>query len=133
MANYLGLIANKINEIAGLVTSAGAADAGKIPALDANGKLDTSLLPTGVGADTQAIVASEALAAGDFVNVYDNASTPNCRKANATDSTKPAHGFVLSAVAAAGTATVYFRGTNNQVAGLTAGTYVLSAACGGGR
>ena len=34
---------------------AGAGDAGKIPAVDSSGRLDTSFMPTGIGADTAAI------------------------------------------------------------------------------
>jgi len=127
--NFLTLIGNKISEYAGLVTSAGAGDAGKIPALDASGRLDTSMMPVGIGADIANVVASEALAAGDYVNIYDNAGTPNVRKASATDATKPAHGFVIAGFASAATATVYFRGANTGVTGKTTGTtYVLSAA-----
>ena len=36
------------------------ADAGKIPGLDATGRLDTSVMPVGIGADTTQAVASEA-------------------------------------------------------------------------
>jgi len=131
--NFLTLIGNKISEFAGLVTSTGAADAGKIPALDSTGRLDTSVMPAGIGADTKAITASEALTAGDYVNIYDNAGTANCRKASAADATKPAHGYVLNNVSSAATATVYFEGPNTALTGLTSGTtYVLSAATPGG-
>ena len=126
--NYLALVAGKIKEIAGLVASAGAGDAGKIPALDSNGKLDLSLLPTGIGADTKLILASEAIGAGKFVNVYLNASTLNVRLADASNPAKEANGFVLEAVDNAANATVYFRGTNNEQSGLTVGaTQFLSA------
>ena len=77
--NFLTLIGNKISEVAGLVASAGAADAGKIPALDANGRIDQSMMPVGIGADTKLIVTSEALTAGDFVNIYDVSGTATCR------------------------------------------------------
>ena len=43
-------------------TSAGAGDSGKIPALDGSGRLDNSFLPVGIGADTAQILASETLA-----------------------------------------------------------------------
>lgn len=107
-------------------TSAGAGDSGKIPALGATGKLDQSFMPTGIGADTAAITASEALAAGDFVNIYD-ATGAKCRKADASTAGKEAHGFVLAAVESAAEATVYFEGTNDQVTGLTPGKQYLSA------
>lgn len=137
-------------------TSAGAADAGKLAALnasgilddsiinatvasaankvvklDASGRLDATVMPVGVGADTAVIVASEALAAGDLVNVWNNAGTANVRKADASVSGKEAHGFVLSAVASSGNATVYFEGTNTQCTGLTPGVQFLSATTAG--
>ena len=110
----------KVTENEGLVTSAGVGDAGKIPALDAGGKLDVTLLPNGVGPATALIVASENLAAGDFVNVYDNAGVPTVRKADNSNS-RQASGYILAAVIAASNATVFFEGQNNQVSGLVAG------------
>ncbi len=110
-------------------TSAGAADAGKIAQLDGSGRLDSTLLPVGVGADTAIIVASEALAAGDFVNVW-NSTGAKVRKADATVAGKEAHGFVLTAVAASANATVYFEGTNTAVTGQTPGVLYLSTVAG---
>ena len=125
---FLSIIANKWTEISALLTSSGAGDAGGIPALDSSGRLDTSFMPVGIGADTKAIVCSEALTAGDFVNIYDVTGTPTCRKASATDATKPAHGFVLNNVTSGASATVYFEGANTGVTGTTSGTtYALSA------
>lgn len=112
-------------------TSAGAGDADKIPQLDSSGRLDTSFMPVGIAADTVAIIASEALAAGDLVNIYNNASVANCRKADGSVAGKPAHGFVLSAVSASASATVYFEGSNTQVTGLTPGIQFLSDATAG--
>ena len=148
--------AGALTEEAALITSAGAADANRIPALnasgvldptiingvsvstgagsasktvmlDASGKLDVSMMPTGIAADVGVITASEALAAGDVVNIYNNAGTANCRKADASTSGKEAHGFVLAAVASGAAATVYFESTNAQVTGLTPGVQFLSA------
>jgi len=87
-------------------------------------------MPVGIGADTAAIVASEALAAGDVVNVWNNAGTPKVRKADATTFGKEAHGFVLSAVSNGATATVYFEGSNTQRSGLTAGPQYLQTTAG---
>lgn len=112
-------------------TSAGAGDSGKIPALDASGKLDNSFMPTGIGADTAAIVTSESLAAGDLVNIWNNSGTPNVRKADATTSGKEAHGFVLAAFTHPTTATIYFEGSNTGKSGLTAGPQFLSTTPGG--
>lgn len=118
------------NEVEATQTG-GSGNEGKIPSLDANGRLDETMMPTGIGADTANITASEALAAGDFVNVYNNAGTANVRKADATTNGKPAHGFVKSSVANARTATVFFEGNNDAVTGATGGIIYLSATAGG--
>ena len=137
-------------------TSAGAGDSGKLPALnasgilddtilnasvttaankivklDGSGKLDSTVMPVGIGADTALIVASEILAAGDLINIYNNASVANVRKADASTAGKEAHGFVLVGVASAANATVYFEGTNTQCTGLTPGVQYLSSVIAG--
>lgn len=110
-------------------SSSGASDAGKIPALDAAGKLSETMMPSGVGAAVETMVASETLAAGDVVNVWDDSGTRKARKADATNTGKPACGFVLAGVTSGETATVYFSGENSSVTGLTLGSaYYLSAA-----
>lgn len=119
-------------EKAFITTSAGAGDAGKAIALDSTGKLDTSLMPIGIGADTTTAMASENLAAGDFVNLWNDAGTLKARKADASTTGKEAHGFVLTAVTSGNNATVYRDGTNTQLTGLTIGSrYYLSAATAG--
>lgn len=123
---YLKNNAGTITEEVSVQSSAGAGDAGKIPALDAAGKLDTSMMPTGIAADTAVITASEALSAGDLVNVH-NSTGAKVRKADASTAGKEAHGFVLAAVSNGGAATVYFEGSNAQVTGLTPGVQFLSA------
>lgn len=52
-------------------SSAGAGDAGKVVALDGSGRIDNTMMPVGIGADTATITASEALSAGDFVNILE--------------------------------------------------------------
>jgi hypothetical protein len=131
-AKYLKNNAGTIAEVEGLVASAGAGDAGKIPALDGAGKLDLSLMPSGLGPDTAVIQASENLAAGDYVNIWDNAGAFRVRKADATAAGKPAHGFVLSAVTSGNNATVYFEGPNTAVSGQTPGDVFLAATAGAG-
>ena len=115
------------------VTSAGAADSGKPVALDAGGHLDLTVLPSGVGPDTAIIVASETLAAGDWVNVWNDAGAFKVRKADATTAGKEVHGFVLAGAAAAGNATVYFVGTNTGVTGQTPGPVYLGTTAGQGQ
>lgn len=111
-------------------TSVGAGDAAKVVALDTSGRIDSSMMPTGIAADTAAVTASETLAAGDLVNIWNDAGTAKARKADATTAGKEAHGFVLSAVSSAATATVYFEGTNTAVTGLTAGPQFLTTTAG---
>jgi hypothetical protein len=124
---YLYNNAGTITEKAAIQSSAGAGDAGKIPALDAGGHLDTSMMPSGIGADLQVIQASEALAAGDLVNVWSSSGAFRVRKADATSSGKEAHGFVRAAVSSGANATVYPpSSTNDQVSGLSPGTQYLS-------
>lgn len=112
------------------VTSAGAADADKIPQLGGDGRLDASVLPVGIGADVAIIEASEALAAGDEVNIWNDAGAFKVRKADATVAGKESQGFVLSAFALGTPATVYFEGTNTAKTGLTPGVQFLSTTAG---
>ena len=118
--------AGTLTEREAITTSAGAGDSGKIPGLDGSGRLDSSMMPVGIGADTASITASEALSAGDLVNVW-NSTGAKVRKADASTSGKEAHGFVLSSVSNGASATVYFEGTDTQVTGLTPGVVFLSA------
>src|SRR5882757_9494798 len=118
MAKYLTNASGTVTEVATPTTSAGAGDSGKIPSLDAGGKLDSSFMPTGIAADTAAITASEALSAGDLVNVW-NSTGAKVRKADASTAGKEAHGFVAASgnfvqrvgFATAATALNFYAGT----------------------
>ena len=114
-------------------TSAGSADAGKIIALNSSGQVDSTMLPPSSGMPSLSVPTSENLAAGAMVNLFNSSGTLNARNANATDATKPAHGFTLTAVTSPANATVWFHGSlNNAVSGLTLGSPVfLSAATSG--
>jgi hypothetical protein len=107
----------------------GGGAANLIPSLDAAGKLDVTMMPTGTAADTGVITASENLAAGDFVNIW-NSTGAKARKADATVAGKEAMGFVLSAVLSGASATVYFEGSNTGVTGQTPGPVYLSTTAG---
>jgi hypothetical protein len=157
---YIKQVAGVLTEEAALTTSAGAGDAQKIPALnasgvldpsivnattasagvgssgqvaalDSSGRLDITMMPVGVVAETALITASEALASGDYVNVW-NSSGAKVRKADATVAGKEAMGFVLASVGSGSPATVYFEGTNTAVSGQTAGNVFLSTTPGQG-
>lgn len=128
---FINIVSGKLKQISAILTSSGAGDADKIPALDSTGKLDISFMPSGVG-NTMTITTSEALAAGDFVNLH-NSTGVKARKADASSSAKQAMGFVISSVSSGASATVYPLGSiNTGVSGLTAGTeYWLSTTPGG--
>ena len=83
-------------------------------------------MKTGVGAETSSIEAFGALAAGDFVNVFNDSGTAKCRKADASSATAPANGFVLEASLSGETATVYWGGLNSAVSGVTVGPHYLA-------
>lgn len=129
MAGYLARISGRVQEVIGLVTSAGAADAGKIVQTDGSGRLDSSLMPVGLGADTFTSVAVGALSAGDFVSVVPTGIQRASAAATGTD----ADGFVLAASAASAPATIYFEGRNTGLSGLTVSSrYYLSDSTPGG-
>jgi len=129
---YLYNNSGVVTEREATASSAGAGDAGKIIALDGTGKIDNTMMPTGVGAETKSLTTSEDLAAGDWVNVYDATGTPTARKADATTTGKLANGFVLAGSTSGNNATVYVTGINTQVSGLTGGSdYYLDTTAGG--
>lgn len=114
------------------VQTGGTGKENKIPALDGTGRLDSTMMPSGIGADTVSVVTGENLAAGDLVNIYDNAGVATARKANATDGSKPCVGFVLAAVTSPAAAVVYLEGPITGLSGLTPGAkQFLSAATSG--
>lgn len=107
-------------ELEALAVSTGVADASKPVKTDSTGRLDLSLMPVGVGADTQDLVCTENLSAGDFVQIYNNAGTPACRKADRTNG-RPANGFVIQNYSSGQTAKVYKDSENSALTGLTSG------------
>ena len=129
---FLRLVNGVLTEIFGVQTSAGAANAGDLVSLDDTGRIHNSMMPVGIGTDTATVTASEALAAGDWVNIWNDAGTAKVRKADATTAGKEVHGFVLSAVTSGNPATVYFEGTNTQVTGQTPGPVYLQTTAGAG-
>lgn len=123
--------AGGLKENEGLVTSTGAADAGKIMAADDTGRASLTLMPIGIGPDTASLVSSESLSAGDWVNVWPD-TVSKVRKADATVKGKECDGFVLAAVTAPAVALVYFEGINTQVSGRSPGVMQFLATTAGG-
>lgn len=103
----------------------GGGNANTLAALDASGRLDATMMPTGVGAETVIIQASGNLAAGDLVNIYESAGAARVRKADGSASATYANGFVLDAVTSGSDATVYLGGILSGLTGLTVGKTFL--------
>lgn len=128
---YIKNNAGQLAEVEATVVSTGTNEAGKIIALDASGKIDTTILPTGIGAQTKVAATSESLSAGQLVNLWNDSGTIKARKADASNGRR-AHGFVLTGVTSPNNATVYLDGTITGLTSLTPGaTYYLSGATAG--
>lgn len=118
MAKFLkqSSVPGTLAEEATVSSSAGAGDAGKVPELNSEGKLDSSMLPAGVGDETVTVVTSEALSAGDFVSIFNDGGVAKVQKALAADATKLAVGYVLAAYGIGESAVVYTDQLNDMVA-----------------
>ena len=128
---FMTLLSGLRTMVEALVTSSGAADAGKIIATNADGKLDASLLPAGIGANVQIVDASEAIGAGKFVNLWNDAGTLKARLADNSNG-RHAHGFVKDAVASGNPATIYpLDVSNTALVGLTVGSRYYLGTAGG--
>jgi hypothetical protein len=128
---YIKNNSGQLAEVEATVSSSGATEAGKIIALDGSGKLDNSVLPTGIGATVKVAATTENLSAGNLVNLFNDGGTIKARKADASNGRR-AHGFVLTGVTSPNNATVYLDGTITGLTGLTPGAaYYLSGSTAG--
>ena len=103
---FLARTGGKTKQMQGKAVSTGAPDAGALVALGDSGRLDQSVMPLGIGVQVDILPASEALDAGDFVNIHDDAGAAKARKADNSNG-RPADGFVSTAVTVSGDATIY--------------------------
>lgn len=71
-------------------------------------------------------MTSQDLTEGMIVNIWNNAGTPNARRADGSIEGKHAHGFVITSTSAGQTATVYFAGVNDKCVDLVIGDQYLS-------
>ncbi len=78
-----------------------------------------------VGLTVQVAEASQTIAAGQLVNLYDDAGTLKARLADASVLNQPAHGFATNTVGATAPVAVAFE-NNGHVTGLSAGPQFLS-------
>ena len=78
------------------------------------------------------LLASETLAPGAMVNIWDNAGVANLRNANATDATKPVDGFTVFGAVAGTWADIWGSGNViKNLAGLTPGAQYWLSTTGG--
>jgi hypothetical protein len=108
-------------------SSAGAGDANKVVMLGADGKIDSTMFNASGNSNSKDMTTSEALSAGNWVNIHDVSGSARVRKADAASPGKPVMGYVLAAAASGATVKVYFEGENTGVSGMTAGDVYLSA------
>jgi len=101
--------------------STGVAEAGDIIATDSTGKIDISLLPSGIGADVAMIEASGDISGGSYIQIFENLGSPEIRLADNSNG-RNADGFIIDAVTDGNLATVYFEGSNTGLTGLTVGS-----------
>lgn len=92
--------------------------ANKTLKLDGSGKIDSSVLPTGVGAQIIATTAGEGLTAGNLVYIFTDGTA---KKADGPTG-KASVGFVKDTVSSSDPVNVYVNGTNDFVTGLTTGS-----------
>lgn len=120
----------RTREVEGTVAGGSAGQAGDLVALDGSGRLDSTVMPVGIGADTHAGTAGETLTAGDFVAIDVDGDVV---RASAASGGKDAVGFILENASAAAAVTVYMEGRNTDLSGLTPGSrYYLSDTTPGG-
>ena len=117
---FLRYLNGKPSESDALQASTGVSDADKIVATGADGKLDVSLMPSSITVQTKIAPASEDLAAGDLINLWDDSGAVKARLADASTS-RPAHGYIKAGALTGANATVYLEGVNDQLSGLVAG------------
>ena len=123
---YLDLVSGTITRKTSVEASAGAADEGKLVALNASGQIDGTMLAGGV---FTANVGTGPVANGDLVYI-----TPAglVEPAVATAAASLAMGYCLVGAASPNPVTVYFSGENTAVSALSPGVpYYLSATTAG--
>jgi hypothetical protein len=96
-------------------SSLGSADSGKIVGLNVDGKVDISMIPTAVGKVGCNFTLSEAITAGDWVNVFTDGTDYKVRLADITDSAKVCHGYATATGIAGDSVLIMFEGLNSYL------------------
>ena len=79
-----------------------------------------------------AVTASETIAAGALVNIWNSSGAAKARNASGVDTTKPAHAFALNGATSGQAVYLTAAGVNQIVSGLTVGPLWLSTSTPGG-
>lgn len=124
---YMQLVNGKKTLTKSKDVSTGAADAGEVVALNAEGKIDETMLQD---IDNKNVPAFEDLTSGDYINLFDDGGVVKARKADNSNS-RPAHGYVKDTVVAPANVTVFFEGANANLSGLTEGARQYLGTVGG--
>jgi len=82
------------------------------------------------GPESKDITASENLAAGDLVDIWNDGGTAKARLSDTSDN-HPADGYVVAEVNSGNTATVYINGINDELSGMTPGAKQFLTTSGG--
>ena len=100
-----------LDEVQAISTSAGAGSVGLVPCLGADGRLNENMMPSGVSADVQVCKTGVGdLLANDVVYIHLVDVTLTADKADATNATKRAQGYVKAGTTAGDNCTVYLDG-----------------------
>lgn len=116
------------------VQQGGSSNADKIASLNNNGRWPLSMMPTGIGPEVARLETRANLSAGNFVSIV--AGTGGhvgeyvVVQADASNKSRPAHGFVKESHIIGTRATVYLSGINDQLTGVTPATPYLSTTAG---
>lgn len=123
---YLTLVGTQQTLKSSNDVSSGVGDAGKLVALDSTGKLNSTLLPAGIGETSQVFTAAESIAANAVVSIT---SAGTIQNADASTQ-RAAAGFTTSAIANGASGTVFLSGQITGLAGLTPGAKLFVGAAG---
>lgn len=119
--HFISRVNGTFKRVFALDKSTGSADAGKVVALNVEGKIDKTMLPDAV--DTADLIpTTENLSAGDFVNIYRTEGGILSVRLADNSNARIAHGFVKEAFTTGTTASIYTLGViNAHVTGLAIG------------
>ena len=117
------------------VTTGGAGNAGRIPALNGSGVFDASMLVNApAGLLSLQLAATEAVAQGALCNIFSASGTESVQNADGSAAgTKPCNGYAPAAIAQGATGTVVVsKSVITGLSGLTPGPAFLSETAKGG-